>query len=47
MDNIKRNLEDIRWGGMEWVVVAQDKERWKTLVITVINCRDPYILGSY
>jgi hypothetical protein len=41
VDNIKMNLRGIRWGGMQWSYLAQDKGQWRTLVNTVMNHRVP------
>jgi hypothetical protein len=34
-DNIKMDLEEIRWGGMSWNYVAQDSDQWRALVNTI------------
>jgi hypothetical protein len=26
--NIKMDLQDVGWGGMDWIVMAQDRDRW-------------------
>jgi hypothetical protein len=36
-DNIKMDLREIGWGGMEWIHVAQDSDQWKAFVNTVMN----------
>jgi hypothetical protein len=36
-DNIKIDLREIRWGGMDWIDLAQDRDQWKALVNTVMN----------
>jgi hypothetical protein len=41
MDNIKMDLRVIGWDGMDWTVVAQDREQWRALVNTVMNLRVP------
>jgi hypothetical protein len=41
VDNIKMNLRDLGWGGMDWIDVAQDKDQWRALVKTVTNLRVP------
>jgi hypothetical protein len=40
-DNIKMDLGEIRWGGMEWIDLAQDRDQWRALVNTVMNLRVP------
>jgi hypothetical protein len=39
--NIKKYLQEIGWDGMDWVDLAQDRERWRTVVNTVMNLRVP------
>ena len=39
-DNIKMNLREVGGGG-DWMELAQDRDRWRTLVNTVMNFRDP------
>jgi hypothetical protein len=34
-DNIKMILQDVRCGGLDWIELAQDRDRWRTLVNTV------------
>jgi hypothetical protein len=41
MDNIKMDLRDIRWDGMDWIDLAQDRDQWRALVNTVMNLRVP------
>jgi hypothetical protein len=36
-DNIRMDLTEIRWGGMEWIDLAQDRDQWRYLVNTVMN----------
>jgi hypothetical protein len=31
------NLQEVECGGMEWIEVAQDRERWRPLVTAVMN----------
>jgi hypothetical protein len=37
VDNIEINLGYTEWGGMDWINLGQDKDRWKALVNTVMN----------
>jgi hypothetical protein len=40
-DNIKMDLLEVGWRGMDWINVAQDRDRWRALVHTVMNLRVP------
>jgi hypothetical protein len=40
-DNIKMNLREVGWGGVDWIDLAQDRDRWRDLVNTVMNLRVP------
>jgi hypothetical protein len=41
VDNIKMDLREISWDGMDWIDVAQDRDQWRALVNTVMNLRVP------
>jgi hypothetical protein len=41
-DNIKIDLREIGWDGMDWIDLAQDRDQWRVLVNTVMNLRVPY-----
>jgi hypothetical protein len=36
-DNIKMDLRQIGWGGADWIDLAQDRDRWRAVVNTVMN----------
>jgi hypothetical protein len=36
-DNIRMDLREIGWEGMDWVPLAQDRDQWWTLMNTVMN----------
>jgi hypothetical protein len=40
-DNIKMDLRKVGCGGTDWVDLAQDRDRWRALVYTVVNLRVP------
>jgi hypothetical protein len=46
MDNIKMDLREIEWDGMDWIDLAQDRDQWRALVNTVMNLRAHKMLGS-
>jgi hypothetical protein len=41
VDNIKIDLREIGWGGMDWIDLAQGRDQWTALVNTVMNLRGP------
>jgi hypothetical protein len=38
-DGIKMNCREIGWGGVEWIHLAQDRDRWRAVVNAVMNLR--------
>jgi hypothetical protein len=41
VDNIKMDLREIGWDGMDWIDVTQDRDQWWALVKAVMNVRVP------
>jgi hypothetical protein len=36
-DNIRMDLREIGWGGVDWIDLAQDRDRWRALANTIMN----------
>jgi hypothetical protein len=41
VDNIRMDLGEVGWGDVDWICLAQDRYRWRALVNSVLNLRDP------
>ena len=39
--DIKIDLQAVGWGGMDWIGLAQDKDRWQALMNAVMNLKVP------
>jgi hypothetical protein len=40
-DNIKMDLQEVGWVDMDWIDMAQDRDRWRAVVNAVMNLRIP------
>jgi hypothetical protein len=40
-DNIRMDLREIGWGGMDWIDLAQDRDQWRAIADTAMNVRVP------
>jgi hypothetical protein len=36
---IRMDLLEVRWGDVDWIGLAQDRDRWRALVTSVLNLR--------
>jgi hypothetical protein len=41
LDNIRMDLVEVGWGDVDWIGLAEDRDRWRTLVNSVLNLRVP------
>jgi hypothetical protein len=41
VDNIRIDLVDVGWGGVNWIGLARDRNRWRAVVNSVLNLRVP------
>ena len=41
LDNIRMDLQEVECGYVDWIGLAQDRDRWRTLVSAVMNLRVP------
>ena len=41
MNNIRMDLQEVGCGYMDWIVLAQDRDKWRMLVSTVMNLQVP------
>jgi len=41
VDNIRMDLQEVGYGYMDWIGLAQDRDSWRTLVSVVMNIRVP------
>jgi hypothetical protein len=37
VDSIRTDLEEVEWGGVDWIGLAQDGNKWKDFVNVVMN----------
>jgi hypothetical protein len=41
VDNIRMDLREVGWGDVDWIGLAQDRDRWRALVNSALNLRVP------
>jgi hypothetical protein len=47
VDNIKMDLREIGWGGVDWIDLSRDRDQLRALVNTVMNLRVPQNVGKF
>jgi hypothetical protein len=45
VDNIKMDLVEVGWDDVDWIGLAQDRDKWSALVNAFMNFRVPYNFG--
>jgi hypothetical protein len=46
-DNIRIDLRETGWEGVDWMHLTQDRDQWRGLVNMVMNIRVPYKVGKF
>jgi hypothetical protein len=41
LDNIRMDLVEMGWADVDWIGLAQDRDKWRALVNSVLNLRVP------
>ena len=47
VDNIRMDLQEVGCGYMDWIGLARDRDRWRTLVSAVMNLRVPWKAANF
>jgi len=47
VDNIRIDLQEVGYGYMDWIGLAQDRDRWRTPVSAEMNLRAPWNEGNF
>ena len=47
VDNIRMDLQEVGYGYVDWIGLAQDRNGWRTLVSAVMNLRVPWNVGNF
>jgi hypothetical protein len=47
VNNVKMDLREIAWGGMDCIDLAEDRDQWRALAHTAMNSRVPQNAGKF
>jgi len=47
VDNIRMDLQEVRYGYVDWIGLAQYRDRWRTLVSAIMNLPVPQKCGEF
>jgi hypothetical protein len=47
VDNIRMDLGEVRWADVDWIGLAQNRDRWRALVNSTLNLGFHKMLGNY
>jgi hypothetical protein len=47
VNNIRMDLGEVGWGDVDWIGLAQDRNRWRALVNSLLNLGFHEMLGNY
>jgi len=46
-DNIRMDLQEVGYWGMDWIELAEDTDRWRALINALMNLRVPQNAGNF
>jgi hypothetical protein len=46
-DNIRMDVREIGWKGVDWLHLDQDRDQWLAVMNTIMNVRVPYKAGNF
>jgi len=46
-DNVKMDIKEVACGGMDWIELAHDRDRWRAVMNAVMNISVPQNAGNF